>query len=1551
MSTSHADRDSAGHDIPSASPEENALRVRRRSRMRPPALVPQKHAGTLPLSFAQERLWFLDQLGLVGPAYNMSVVLELEGALDLAALERSFAELTRRHESLRTRFQASADGPLQLIDPPGAFTIEVRDLSMLAEVDQTSKVLLQSSAEVQCPFDLTRAPLMRVVLLKRAPHRHVLLLTIHHIVSDGWSIGVLSRELGALYNAFIQGQRSPLPELPIQYADYALWQRQWLQGEVLQHHLQYWREQLDGAPPQLELPTDRPRPAVASFKGALHSFELPGSLRNALDSIARGEGATLFMVVLAAFNILLARYSGQRDVIVGSGIAGRTHALTDGLIGFFVNMLALRTDLTGNPRFRDLLRQVKEVTLGAYTHQDVPFEKLVKELRSERNLTRQPVFQVALAYQNAPDEQLELTGLRCKRADVEHASAQFDLTLFLYETPQGWRCLLEYSSDLFDRETIERMAGHFHMLLDAIAAEPDRPIEQLPWLDEAERALVLREFNHTATAVSHDQLVHELFEAQAVRAPETVAVTCGDRTLTYGELDRRANQLAHALRAAGVRPDGRVALYLERGLDLIVALLGVLKAGGAYVPLDTSYPAERLAYMLRDSAPVVVLTQARLRGALPPGAARVIALDADATRIASQPETKPSATHLGLALHHLAYVIYTSGSTGQPKGVMVEHRNLANLIGWHNAAFNLEAGHRSSCVAAIGFDAATWEIWPPLCVGATLVLAPPEATCDAHAFLDWWATQALDVSFLPTPMAELAFGQNVHPHGLRTLLVGGDRLRHRPASATFQLVNNYGPTEAAVVATSGRIRNDDAVLHIGCPIGNAQIYILDEHRQPVPIGVPGELHIGGAGVARGYLNRPELTAERFILDPFSPDREARLYRSGDLGRWRVDGTIEFLGRNDQQVKIRGFRIEPGEIEAQLLQHPQVKEAAVIAREDAQPGEKRLVGYMVAERPRPQVLLQAVKGNRASAEATEVAQASADIVEQWTRLYEETYAAGGARPSFVGWNSSYSGEPIPEVQMHEWLDSTVVRIRSLRPKRLLEIGCGVGLLVQHLAPECERYVGTDISTAALDGLRQWMSTRPEFATVELLHRTATELEDLPAGAFDTVVLNSVVQYFPDIDYLLTVVQEAARLLTPGGRIFLGDVRHLALLPMFHSAVQLAKAGATVSVGQLKKRIARAVAQEKELVIDPGFFQALPGRVRGISAAQVQLKRGRASNELTRYRYEVVLHAGEPNGTRPVCEILPWHTSIGSAAALQAALAERRLHASRLTGIPNGRLAKEAVAQQLIAASEECLEVGALRRQWGEFAVEGIDPEDLWQWADMHGYDVTVSWGVNGPPECFDAEFVDRARAHEVPQAAAPPPDATKPWHAYANDPLENSFRQQIIPQLREYLKARLPEYMIPSAWQVIRQLPLTPHGKVDRRALPAPQSRPEEMGEYVAPRTALERTLAEIWAQVLRVDQVGVRDNFFDLGGHSLLATQVAVRLQAALSIDVSTRVLFEHPTVAQLVAHVEALREERLLEEIERGGDELEALLKQVAAMPENAAQELMRTLRAESNG
>ncbi|MFA6231850.1 MAG: amino acid adenylation domain-containing protein [Rhodanobacter sp.] len=915
-----------------------------------PPLMPRAPGAELPLSFAQERLWFLERLGLVGSAYLVPAALRLEGALDIQALQLSFAHLVQRHETLCTRFKNMNGQAVQIIDVPEHFSLTLTDLSTLPREQCEKTVQQRMQDEALRPFDLACDIPLRAALLKVSEQEYVLLLTLHHIASDGWSRGVLVRELSALYAAYSRGLPVTLPALPVQYADYAIWQRGWLQGEVLQRQLQYWRAQLEGAPDMLQLPTDRPRPAVATFDGAVLFFDLPFELSTGVVELARRESTTPYMVLLAAFQVLMSRLSGQRDIVVGSPIAGRTHKQTEGLIGFFVNTLVLRTEVEPMLSVQQLLARVKEVTLGAYAHQDLPFEKLVAELQPGRDLSRQPIFQVSFAFQNAQQDQLELPGLKLSSVGGHFTTAKLDLSLHLSQAPDGMRGALEYATDLFDRQTMERVADQYAFLLEQMTGDSRRRLSELQLLRESERREWLKQVQGRRSPFGQVRCMHELFGEQVARTPQAVAISHAGEHLTYQQLEERSNQLAHYLRALEVGPETVVGLCAERSPEMIVAILAVWKAGGAYLPLDPDAPAERVQFMLQDAGVCVLLTQTTLEITLPKNYKRVVLLDGHRDDIARQPSTPPKC---GVTPENLAYVIYTSGSTGKPKGTLLQHRGLSNLAEVQAIDFGLHHGSRVLQFARSSFDASVWEIVMALRVGATLCLPKakvPSPIIELGKIL--LEEQITAATLPPSALASLSSLQRPSEFpALELLVVAGEACSTglaQPWMEHCRFINAYGPTEATVCATYAQCIPGES-LSIGRSLANTYAYVLDEGLRPVPVGVAGELYIGGAGLARGYLNRPGLTADRFIADPFGAGE--RLYRTGDLAYYRTDGKLEFVGRIDHQVKVRGYRIELGEIEAALLSQTGVKQAIVIVREDT-PGEKRLVGYLTRDRQQP-----------------------------------------------------------------------------------------------------------------------------------------------------------------------------------------------------------------------------------------------------------------------------------------------------------------------------------------------------------------------------------------------------------------------------------------------------------------------------------------------------------------------------------------------------------------------------------------------------------------------
>ncbi|NCS75868.1 MAG: amino acid adenylation domain-containing protein [Microcystis aeruginosa K13-07] len=1486
-----------------------------------PSIVPVNREDDIPLSWAQERLWFVNQLEGESGAYTIDLTMRLRGNLNIKALEKAFQAIIQRHEPLRTQFKLKDNKPIQAIDPKVTFTLPVVQSQPL----QVEQLLIEAASE---PFDLANGSVLRVKLWQVKTEEYVLLLAIHHIAADGWSIGVLIDELSAYYRSFCTGTKADLPDLSIQYADFALWQRQWLTNEVLDRQLSYWKQQLTGVPLLHQLPTDRPRPAIQSFRGGTERLQLDSQLTQQLKKLSQESGSTLFMTLLAGFAVLLSRYSQQTDVVIGSPIANRNRTEIEGLIGFFVNTLVLRFDLSQDPNFEDFLTQVRQTTQDAYDHQDLPFEMLVEKLQIERHLDRNPLTQIVFALQNAPSSPWDLPGLNIEEIPSGLDSVRVDLEVYLWDAPEGLGGFCSYNRDLFAAETIVRMMNHFKNLLAAIVENPQQSVALLPLLTPEENYQLLEGWNETKADYSYNKCIHQLIEEQAARTPDAVAVVFESQQLTYAELNSRANQLAHYLRSLGVETEVIVGLCVERSLDMIVALFGILKAGAAYLPLDPEYPQARLQFMLEDSQVPLLLTQHSLIDKLPNHQAKTVFLAETWEEI--KPMNRDNLTGKVTA-SNLANVIYTSGSTGKPKGVMVEHQGLCNLALAQIDTFAVSSQSRVLQFASFSFDACISEVLMALGAGAALYLASKENLMPGLPLIK--QLRENKITHITLPPSALAVLPWDNLSSLQTIIVAGEACSPELVKKWSQgrnFFNGYGPTEGSVCATIAKCTPVDEKITIGRPIPYVQVYILDSHLQPVPIGVPGELHIGGAGVARGYLNRPELTQEKFIPSPFEEqglipptplnkggNQWSKLYKTGDLARYLPDGRIEYLGRIDNQVKVRGFRLELGEIEAVLSQHPLVQEAVVIARADQTSDHDHdqlntnLVAYLVPAL-KDQVLPE------------QLAQWQSEYVSDWQKIYEESYSKPQPQtedPTFniSGWNSSYTGQAIPAAEMQEWVDQTVSRILGNQPpQRVLEIGCGSGLLLFRVAKHCQEYWGADYSSATINNLEHLCSTIEGLeGKVKLLHRTADDFTGIPQATFDRVVINSVVQYFPSVDYLLQVIAGAVKTIADQGQIFLGDIRSLPLLEPYHAAVQLARAEANKPLEQWQKQVNQSVATEEELLIEPQFFIALKQRFPRISWVEIAPKRGQADNELTQFRYDVTLHL-DTDVQKTTIPWLNWQRDRFSLAQLQDKLKLEQPEYLGIRDVPNQRLQK---ALQIL----DCLEnppgvttVGELRQLLEKNTGIGINPEQMWQLGEQLGYTVHLSWWEGSQDGSFDVVFCRRSAILEpiiskVDQQPYPnfwddERIIPKSWTDYTNNPLYGKLVQKLVPQVREFVQQKLPSYMVPQAFVLLNTLPLTPNGKVDRRALPTPDLATRNLATgFLAPRTAIETQMSQIWSEVLGVERIGIKDNFFELGGHSLLATQVISRSRDLFSVELSLQNLLEYPTIANLAEIIEVL--------------------------------------------
>ncbi|WP_406289324.1 amino acid adenylation domain-containing protein [Embleya sp. NBC_00896] len=1445
----------------------------------------------IPLSFAQRRMWFLHRLEGPSATYNVPFALRLEGPLDTAAMAAAVTDVATRHESLRTLVGEDADGtPEQRILPPEAAAHPFRVVDVAA--DAVDAALHEVACET---FDLVTELPLRTTVLRIAPREHVLVFVFHHIAADGASIAPFLRDLMSAYAARHQGRSPEWTPLAVQYKDYTLWQRQLLGDEadpesVAAAQLAYWRDELAAVPQPLQLPLDRARPTVAGYRGGAVSFELAPELMSGLQKLAVDRGATAPMVAQAALAVLLHKLGAGEDVTIGSPVEGRADEQLDDLIGFFVNTWVLRADLSRNPSFGDLLEQVRDKALAAYDNQDIPFERLVELLNPDRSTAYQPLFQTALGWQFVWPE-IEMPGLRVTSVPAGTGTAKFDLFFNVIPNASGGAYgLLEYATDLFDHTTAVHIVDRFVRILEQVLEDPTVPVGAIEVLSAQERDWLVRGVNDTAVAVP-EGTVHALFAERAAATPDAVAVVCGDVALTYREVEERANRLARVLIERGVAPESVVAVAVSRSVEWVVAILAVLKAGGAYLPVDPSYPAERVAFMVADSGAVSVLADAVSAGQLPELSAPVLRLDDPdlaAARADADPGPVTDADRRGpVAVANTAYVIYTSGSTGTPKGVAVTHVGVAAMVASQVERLEVTPASRVLQFASPSFDASVWESCMALLTGARLVLAGTDELAAGEPLAETIAAHGVTHATLP-PAVLPAMPAGSLP-SVESLVVAGEATSPELVaqwSAGRRMINAYGPTETTVCATmSTALVGDGRTPPIGRPIANAQVYVLDAALRPVPPGVAGELYLAGAGLARGYLGRMGLTANRFVACPHGAPG-TRMYRTGDLARWNRDGQVEYLGRTDFQIKIRGFRIELGEIEHALAGHSGVAQAAVVVRADQQ-GEKRLVGYVV---PRPDAA---------------VAEADAQV-DEWRHLYDDSYVAHGDEvlgEDFEGWNSSYTGEPIPREQMLEWRDAAVAQVLRFAPRRVLEIGVGSGLLLAKIVGEVEEYWGTDISATVVDRVRAQAEQAGYGDRVRLSAQAADDVSGLPRGRFDTVVLNSVAQYFPSVEYLDQVLRQVMELLVPDGRLILGDVRNATTLRILLTAVQRA-AHPHASHEELRSLVERELLAERELAVAPQWFTEWAAD-RAVSV-DVRLKPGRAHNELTRHRYEVVLHK-EPTDVLDLTDVptVSWGGQLSDPADLSG-LDDRVGHDPvRVTGIPNARLVKEAavaVAAGLLAPTP--------------LPGKAVDPQELLGWARENGRDAVLTLSGEDA-RCFDAVLLPERRTRQRNVAGSFVAGGVG-GRVLANTPALARSIGALLVELPEYLRGRLPDYMVPPAIVPLSELPLTPNGKLNHRALPAPDFAQASTGR--APRNRHEETFSALFAEVLGVERVGIDTDFFAGGGDSIRSIQVVARARTR-GIAVSTREIFEHRTVARLAELVEGREEERLtLAELPGGG-------------------------------
>jgi amino acid adenylation domain-containing protein len=1454
--------------------------------------LPEAVEDAYPLCALQAGLLFHSEHSPETAIYHDVFSYHLKAPIDYEVLQQTIQQLVNRHPMLRTGFAVTGFTELlQLVYQTVDIPLSIEDLRPLSNTEQALALTAFLEAEKQRPFDWKKPPLLRFHLHLRTADTFNLTLSFHHAIFDGWSVASLMTELFQHYLSRLDREIALQPAPTLTFRDFVALERLTVESEECRH---YWLETLNDFT-ALKLPR-WPVSYWTVQPGRTGTLEVPisASVSEGLKQLARSASVPIKSVLLAAHLKVLSVLANQTDVLTGASSNGRFEE-TDGerVLGLFASALPFRLNLRGGS-WIELVQQTFNAERSALPYRRFPLAEIQRMLGGQAlfetafNFVHFHVYQTLLGLSEVDS----LGGLVFERTNFTLLTT-FELDLLTQQV----NLTLNYDAGKLGEEQLKAISGYYTEALKAMANNPSARYEHHSLLSDSEQQKLLIDWNNTGADYPQNQCIHHLFEAQVENTPDAIAVVFEEQQLTYRELNTKANQLAHYLQTLGIKPEMLVGIYIERSFEMVIGLLGILKAGGAYLPLDFSYPPERISFMLEDArVPVLLTVQKLVNKMVGHQVQKVVCLDSDWKMVSRFSEENMVAC---VQSANLAYVIYTSGSTGQPKGVLISHQGLMNLVDWHISTFDITSKDKATHLASFAFDASVWELWPYLAASASIYLIRPETLSSPLLLQECLVTTGITITFLPTPLAEELLCLQWPFHlALRIMLTGGDKLHKYPSSTIpFQVVNNYGPTENTVVTTSGIVSHGDSPPHIGCPIANTKIYILNHHHIPVPIGVPGELHISGVGIARSYLNSPELTLEKFIPNQFSHEQGSRLYKTGDLARYLPDGNIEHLGRIDKQIKLRGFRIELGEIEATLAQHPLVRKT-LITCSNVQSNDKRLIAYIVPnQNAEVEILGESFQEH------------NIEHISQWEHLFDESYKQSTSDQDLIfnitGWNSSYTGLAIPEVEMREWVDSTVNLIQSWQPLRVLEIGCGTGLLLSRIAPHCVQYWGTDFSPVVLQQVEQLKRTVDNLEHVVLFNRKADDFSGIEPESVDTVIINSVIQYFPSISYLMEVLEKAIKAVKPGGHIFVGDVRSLPLLKAYHASVQFYQAAASLTRLELQHRVQQRLSQEEELAIDPSLFLAFQQHYTQVTGVNIRPKRGHSHNELTRFRYEVILEVGG-NLSSKEAQIAwqDWHTQPFTVLTLRQQLLE---NPPRLIGwreVPNARLGTETKLLDWLYLTGKINTVGQFRKTLSKLKPDGIEPEDLWHLSEELPYDVEISWAAANKQGCYDVLFKPRSHTGNV-QLPLAQSQFSKSWSDYANNPLQSKLSRKLIPHLRQFLQQCLPDYMVPSSFVMLEAFPLTPNGKIDRRALPAPEGiRPPLEATYVGPQTDAEQLIAELWQKLLHLDKIGIHDNFFDIGGHSLLMVQIQTQLQERFGQKLAMVDLFQYPTIHALAQYL-----------------------------------------------